>query len=52
MNPSTNCEAVGVSQKRCVGDDRQRTPPRKIRTQFHEHKHTSLVFLDLVPMGE
>jgi hypothetical protein len=26
--------------------------PRKIRTQFHEHKHTSLTFLDLVPMGE
>jgi hypothetical protein len=33
MNRST-IGRVGVGQKRCVGDDRQRTPPRNIRPIF------------------
>ena len=41
MKRSTNGR-VGVGQKKYVGDNRQRTPPRKIRAQFHGYKHTSL----------
>jgi hypothetical protein len=31
---------------------RVRTPPRRIRARFRGYKHTSLVYLDLVPIGE
>jgi hypothetical protein len=34
----------GGSQEN-AGDDRQRTPRRKIRIQFLGHKHTSLISL-------
>ncbi len=33
----------GADHKKCVDDHEERTPPRKIRRRFHEHKHTSLV---------
>jgi hypothetical protein len=32
-----------VGRKKSAGDDRQRTPRRKIRAQFEGCKHTSLV---------
>jgi hypothetical protein len=35
---------VGVGRKKTAGDDRQRTPRRKIRVHFGENKHISLIF--------
>ncbi len=35
----------GVSPKKPAVDNRQRTPPRKIRASLREFKHTSLAFL-------
>ncbi len=37
--------AWGVGRKKTAGDDRQRTPRRKIRSRFYKYKHTSLIFL-------
>jgi hypothetical protein len=37
-----NGKMVGVGRGGSVGDNRERTPHRKIRPRFHEHKHTSL----------
>ena len=34
---------AGVGREKRVGDDRQRTPPPKIRRQFQGYKHTSLI---------
>jgi hypothetical protein len=37
----------GVGLENRVADRTVRTPPRKIRARFQEHKHTSLVFVVL-----
>jgi hypothetical protein len=41
-------QCAGVGQKKCEGDDRQRTPVRKIRAQFDSYKHISLA----LPVGK
>jgi hypothetical protein len=45
--PFANGRVMGVGHKKPAGDDLEHAPPRNIRAQLQEYKHTSLVsFVD------